>query len=66
MFCLFNIILWIMLGLKLTLAPIPLQAYQPVQSYILYAAVLNLPGRIVNFVATLVDNSLVVVAEVIL
>ena len=55
-----------MLGLKLTLAPIPLQADQPVQSYILNAAVLNLPGRIVNFVATLVDNSLVVVAEVIL
>ena len=43
-----------------------LQAYQPVQCYILYAAALNVPGRIVNFFATLVNNSLVVVAEVIL
>ena len=43
-----------------------LASLQACQCYILYAAALILPGRIVNFVATLVNNSLVVVAEVIL
>lgn len=62
-----------MLGFELTLGSISLHVSQRI--FVLefcsaktaqYATVLSLPSRIVNFVVTLVNNSLVVVAEVIL